>query len=155
MVKAVAGTKLELDNDPADYIEILAPATDAKASTGSQNDASVVAKLVWGQRSFLFTGDASIKEEQVLENEHADIRSDVLKVSHHGSKYSTDGTFLGDVMPADAVISVGRGNSYGHPNGEVLDLLKNYGITTERTDNNGDVTFETDGTNLQLKTAKQ
>jgi len=154
VVKAVEGTKLDLDNNPADYIEILSPLADAKATPGSQNDASVVAKLVWGRRSFLFTGDASIKEEEVLENEHADIRSDVLKVSHHGSKYSTDGTFLADVMPAAAVISVGRGNSYGHPNSEVLDLLKNYGITTERTDVNGDVTYETDGTDLQLKTNK-
>ena len=154
VVKADEGTKLELDNDPADYIEILAPPDDAQATPGSQNDASVIARLVWGQRSFLFTGDASIKEEQVLENEHADIRSDVLKVSHHGSKYSTDGAFLADVLPADAVISVGRGNLYGQPHVQVLDLLKNYGITTERTDLNGDVTVTTDGTTLKLKTTK-
>jgi len=154
VVKADEGTKLELDYNPADYIEILSPPSDAQAPPGSQNDASVVAKLVWGQRSFLFTGDASIKEEQVLENEHADIRSDVLKVSHHGSKYSTDDAFLADVMPAAAVISVGRGNSYGQPHVQVLDLLKNYGITTERTDLNGDVTFETDGINLFLKNDK-
>lgn len=149
VIKAASGTKIGLDNNPADYIEILSPPANTAAPKSSQNEVSVVARLVWGQRSFLFTGDASTKEETSLEGQ-ADIRSDVLKVSHHGSKYSTDAAFLASVMPAAAVISVGRGNTYGHPTPEVLELLKNYGITVDRTDLNGDVTFETDGTSLFL-----
>lgn len=154
IIKAVSGTILQLDNNPADYIEILAPPANTAPSGSSQNEVSVIAKLVWEQRSFLFTGDSSIKEERVLENNSEDISADVLKVSHHGSKYSTDNTFLADVLPSAAVISVGAGNSYGHPNEEILNLLEKYGITTKRTDVDGDITFITDGNNIFQRTQK-
>ncbi len=151
IIRAVSGTILPLDNNPADYIEILAPSAGATASVNSQNEVSVIAKLVWGQRSFLFTGDSSIKEERALKNNSSNLDADVLKIPHHGSKYSTDNTFLADVLPSAAVISVGAGNSYGHPNPEVLNLLEKYGIITKRTDTDGDITFLCDGLNIYFE----
>lgn len=153
-IKAVAGLKLNVGKNGASYIDILAPEGNAPASRGSQNEKSVVARLVFGERSFLFPGDASNKGKSFPGNIGGDIASDVLKVSHHGSKYSTDSDFLENVMPLAAVISAGKGNSYGHPNPAVLELLQNYGITITRTDNNGDITFQTNGADLKLKTSK-
>lgn len=100
------------------------------------NDTSIVAKLVYGDNSFLLTGDISSKIEKQLTN----IESDVLKVAHHGSNRSTCEEFLEAADPKMAVISVGE-NSYGQPAEEVLQILKNFDIDILITKEIGDIKF--------------
>lgn len=113
------------------------------------NDSSIVAKLIFGRRSFLFTGDISGKAESDLVQQLSDIDSDILKISHHGSKYSTVDEFIKAVSPETAVIQAGKDNSYGHPAREVLERLQKYGIDILRTDINGDIKIISDGENIQ------
>lgn len=86
----------------------------------TSNDTCVVLKLIYGNNSFLFTGDISSVAEKDLVSNKSNLQSDVLKVAHHGSKYSTSDLFLSVVKPETAVISVGAKNTYGHPTPEVL-----------------------------------
>jgi competence protein ComEC len=107
--------------------------------------------LTYGESSFLFTGDASSKVELELIRSASDLDVDVLKVGHHGSRFSTSEEFLQATTPDIAVISVGVRNSYGHPTQDVLQRLQNFGITTLRTDQLGDVELVTDGENINVK----
>lgn len=109
------------------------------------NDTSIVAKLVFREISFLFTGDITKRAEKGLM-----VDSDVLKVAHHGSKSSSGSDFLEAVSPEIAVISAGKDNRYGHPHQEVLETLERYGITVLRTDRNGDIKIISDGSNLKI-----
>ena len=112
----------------------------------SSNNNSIVLKVVHGENSLLFTGDAEKKEENDIINMEADIKSSVLKISHHGSAFSTSDEWLDTVEPAVAVISCGTDNEYGHPANELLERLKARDIQTFRTDLQGDITiFEKDG----------
>ena len=114
------------------------------------NDSSIVSRLIFNNNSFLFTGDISSKAEEKLVNEGINLQSDVLKISHHGSKYSTSNLFLENVNPEIAVISVGK-NSYGHPTAETLQRLENFGIKVLRTDTNSDIKIMSDGNTIQIK----
>jgi competence protein ComEC len=107
--------------------------------TENTNDTSVIVKLVFGENSFLFCGDASKSVEHKLIDKNIDISTETLKIAHHGSKNSTSEEFLKKVAPDLAIISVGLDNSYGHPNPEVLALLEKYGIKLLRTDISGDI----------------
>ena len=107
------------------------------------NDTSIVFKLIHGSSSFLLTGDVSSNLEDDLIKEF-DLKSDVLKIAHHGSKYSTTIDFLKEVAPDCAIISVGK-NSYGHPSTEVLENLENEKIKILRTDIDGKITFYSNG----------
>ena len=112
------------------------------------NDTSIVARLVFGQTSFLFTGDASKSIEKIVlgRTKHkASLKGDVLKVGHHGSKTSTAPEFVEAVAPEIAVISAGRDNKYGHPHQEVLNILEKYDIMILRTDRDGDIKIISDG----------
>lgn len=113
------------------------------------NDTSIILKLNYGENSFLFTGDASSKVEEKLLNK--DIKSDVLKVGHHGSNYSTSEVFLNKVNPKYAVISVGSNNIYSHPANTTIDKLKNKNVKLYRTDLDGTVIFASDGKNIKVK----
>jgi competence protein ComEC len=104
------------------------------------NDGSVVAKVVFGGNSFLLTGDFPIEKEEILVSSSENIQSQFLKISHHGSKYSTSDNFLEKVKPAEAVISVGK-NNYGHPSSEVIERLERNGVKIRRTDQSGDVIY--------------
>ena len=86
------------------------------------NDYSLVFKLVFGEKSMLFTGDISSNTENVLYN----VKSDILKVAHHGSKYSTSEIFLQKVKPSLALVEVGKDNGYGHPDSEVIKRLERF-----------------------------
>lgn len=118
---------------------------------GGLNDTSIVARLTFGETSFIFMGDATDKVEEALLGR--EVRSDVLKVGHHGSKYSTSRVFLEAVQPKYAAIQVGK-NRYSHPAYGALWRLKQAGVEVLRNDTDGDVVFESDGKSLQL-TAKQ
>ena len=131
-------------------IQILGPLHRAEDS----NDNSIVLKVSFGATSFLFTGDAERAEEQDLLNAGVNLQSTVLKVGHHGSDTSTSYPFLRAVAPQYAVISVGAGNSYGHPTEAVLSRLRDAGVTTFRTDMQGEITAVSDGQTINFSTAK-
>lgn len=114
------------------------------------NDTSIVMKLTYGNNSFLFTGDMTSKVEKKVLNKN--IQSDVLKVAHHGSNYSSTNNFLSLVNPKYAVISVGKNNSYNHPSKSTLNSLNNKNIKVYRTDINGTIIVNSDGNNLDFKT---
>lgn len=118
------------------------------------NSTSIVLKITYGNTSFLFTGDAESDEEEEILNSGADLKSTVLKVGHHGSRTSTSYPFLREVMPQYAVISVEKGNSYGHPNEDTLSKLSDAGVEVYRTDESGDIVMTSDGNSINIVTAK-
>ena len=107
-----------------------------------------------GEKSFLFTGDAEDVVEKKLLNSGVILKSDVLKVGHHGSNSSTTYTFLRAVMPQYGVICVGADNDYGHPTSAVLSRLRDADVTTYRTDKHGDVICVSDGKTLTFTPSK-
>lgn len=128
---------------------------------------SIVGRLSYGSTSFMLTGDAPVEVEKFIIERHenksfdrstrmdqTNLKSDVLKLGHHGSKTSTSAVFLNALSPNFAVISVGKDNRYGHPHKIVLDTLddykKSYQSTLEvfRTDLDGTVSFYSDGTHV-------
>lgn len=110
------------------------------------NDTSIILMIRYGQTSFLFTGDAEREAEQAVINSGMDLSATVLKVGHHGSDTSTSYLFLRNIAPKYAVISVGDGNSYGHPTEDTLSRLRDAEVTTFRTDLQGDIYCTSDGT---------
>jgi competence protein ComEC len=116
----------------------------------SANDTCVVSKLIFGENSFLFTGDISSVAEGEIVGSRENVLSDILKVAHHGSKYSTSDILLLAVKPKIAVISVGAKNTYGHPTPEVLQRLEKFGIKVLRTDKDGDIKFISNGDTISL-----
>lgn len=113
------------------------------------NNCSVVVKIVYGNRSFLFTGDIQKDAETVLVKYGDLLKADVLKVAHHGSRTSSTDEWLKLVQPEYAVISVGKNNKFNFPAPSVLNRLKQHGIKMVRTDENGAVIFRTDGYRLE------
>ena len=129
-------------------LDILFP--DRDMTGADTNDASIVARLSFGDESFLLTGDSPKKiEEYLVRLDALSLESDVLKAGHHGSRTSTGETFLAAVHPAFAVISSGKGNSYGHPHEEVLGILAHFGVRTMSTAKEGRITFKTDGKTIE------
>ncbi len=116
------------------------------------NDSSLVIKLRYGVRSFLFPGDIEARGEQLLAVKKEDITADVLKAPHHGSRTSSTADFLKVVAPKLAVISAGRGNYLGFPESESLRRYAGAGIKIYRTDRDGAVEVSTDGEDLLVRT---
>lgn len=119
-------------------------------SYAETNDTSLVLRVQYGSTRFLFTGDMEITAENDLLDSGADLRADVLKVGHHGSDTSTGYRFLYEVRPAYAVISVGKDNSYGHPNEVPLSRLEDCGAAIYRTDLLGTIIAVSDGQNITI-----
>ena len=139
-LEAKEGMKIKLDGGEMD---ILSPdGTEDKNNPKDTNITSVVARLVFGQSSFLFTGDLPIDGETALLASGQNISANVLKVGHHGSKYSSSEAFLEKVDPTDAVVSVGLHNRYGHPAPEVIDRLAADKFKIYRTDQEGDIIYD-------------
>ena len=131
--------------------EFLSP---AGSSYESLNNYSAVLKLIHQENAFLFTGDAELEAEEEMLASGANLSSAVLKVGHHGSNTSSSPAFLEAVKPEIAVISVGEGNSYGHPHAEVLARLQEAGIRIFRTDLHGTVVITSDGYEVDVVTEK-
>lgn len=129
-------------------LDILYPMDLSKQDSKNNNDSSIITRMVFGQTTFMFTGDANREAEQSVIANNQDIKSNVLKVSHHGSRSATSPAFLANVKPSIAVISVGANNSYGHPHQEVLSNLAEFGIKVIRTDQMGDIKIFSDGQNI-------
>jgi competence protein ComEC len=125
------------------HIEVLSPARDYQPGRAPSNDDSLVLHVAYGHTSVLLEGDAQARSEARMLGE--DLRADLLKVGHHGSKTSTIPPFLAAVHPKYAIISVGHRNPYGHPRIEVLDHLQEDQVRTFRTDALGATTFYLDG----------
>lgn len=136
---AVDGTTLEFLGPVKEY------------SKSDLNDWSAVLQLTHGANRFLFTGDSETPAEKDLLATNTLSTVDVLKVSHHGAKEASTPAFLNEINPTYAVISVGKGNRYGHPTSETLKRLKVIGATIIRTDQHGSIVFTSDGKNLSVK----
>jgi len=136
-------------------IDILFPPENLEGKeVKNTNNTSIIARLVVGGNSFLFTGDAYKSVEKKLLEKEIEIDSDVLKVGHHGSKTSSSEEFIKEVSPEIAVISAGKNNSYGHPHQETLETLEKYDINVLRTDLSGDIKLICDSQSLKLKLKK-
>ena len=111
------------------------------------NQYSAVLMLQYGQNKFLFMGDAgNVSEAEITAN----VKADVLKVGHHGSKTATGSEFLSKVSPKYAVIEVGKGNSYGHPTAQTLNRLQAIGAAIYRTDQCGTIIFTSDSNTITV-----
>lgn len=140
IITAKAGINLDLDENAK--LEFIAPNSSIYEDT---NDYSAVVKLTYGSNSFLFMGDAQKLSENEILKANYDLRSDVLKVSHHGSSTSSSKAFLDKVNPKTAIISCGKNNDYGHPHKETLTELKKRNLKLYRTDIDGTIILESDG----------
>jgi len=142
------GMHIILDDKKNIYIDILFP--DRDITNFESNDASIVGKLVYGENSFLFTGDASLYTENLIEwNESENtLHSDVLKLGHHGSRTSSSLLWLEKVNPKIAIISVDKNNKYGHPHQELLYRLSTLHIPFLTTYEKGNIIFKSDGVKL-------
>lgn len=133
--RVIAMEGLSLAFPEGGVLRVLYPHSDLPAATES-NEGSVVTRFSYGETDFLFAGDLP-KEDSFLPNAP---KTEILKLSHHGSKQSSSDRFLSMLGPAEAVISVGK-NSYGHPAPEVISRVSSAGASIRRTDMSGDITY--------------
>jgi len=115
------------------------------------NNYSVVLRLTYGRTHFLLTGDAEAAAEQNMQDAGSDLTADVLKAGHHGAANASSEAFLARVHPRYAAISCGRHNHFGHPAPATLARLAAHAIRTFRTDQNGAVTFVSDGKTIKAE----
>ena len=132
-------------------VDILGPAAEFEEN----NNQSVVCKVTFGSRRFLFVGDAEKEAEDALMTSGADLSADVIKLGHHGSRSSSQPAFLDRVQARYAVITCGAGNSYGHPHTETLETLREREMTVYRSDLCGSIVATTDGSSLSFSTEKE
>lgn len=132
---ASKGVKLSVKGVTANFVG------PVKTYSNDLNDWSAVLRVAYGNKSFLFTGDAETKSETDMINSKQTLKADVIKVGHHGAKTSTGKNFLNAVKPKYAVISVGKGNRYGHPT-----------VNVYRTDTQGTIVAKTNGKTITFNT---
>jgi competence protein ComEC len=138
-------------------LKVLSPPAAPKQSTDaaddtSMNEGSLVFRLVYRSFSMLFTADTGFPAEERMRADGADLGSTVLKVGHHGSRYSTSVGFLKRVAPQLALISAGRGNRFGLPSPATIGLLQRQGVRVFRTDLDGTVELVSDGVTWGVST---
>ncbi|HSJ65892.1 MAG TPA: DNA internalization-related competence protein ComEC/Rec2 [Gemmatimonadaceae bacterium] len=144
------GDSLEVDGV---HVIVLAPDSLWMSTTRDANEASVVALVRYGAVRLLLTGDAERGEEAwLVTNAGARLRADILKVGHHGSRTSSTPAFIDAVRPRLALVSVGNGNTYGHPHVETLRGIAARGATVLRTDREGTIVVRTDGRRIDVLT---
>ena len=134
-------------------VEIKCIHPDGKYISDNRNDYSTVLSLKYENFSALFTGDIPAEIEKSIINK-IDNNYTILKVAHHGSKYSSDMEFLKKVMPAYSVISVGEDNSYGHPGTETINKLKSLNSKILRTDLSGEIEIFSKENNMEIDVMK-
>ena len=126
--------------DKKTRMKVLFPDTNNEVSENKINNNSLVFKLYYKNLSILFTGDIEEEAESLLINLYREkLKSDILKVGHHGSKTSSTEDFIKYVKPKIALIGVGKNNNFGHPSDEVIKRLNAYGVIVYRTDNMGEI----------------
>lgn len=125
--------------------ELWASSEQDPATDDSSNDGSIVLFLRYGRLTTLLTGDLEENGELALLRNGLIVKTDVLKVGHHGSKTSTTVDLLRRLRPEISVISSGVNNSYNHPSPEVTSRLRMFGTNVYRTDKLGTIRFASDG----------
>ncbi|HEY3307374.1 MAG TPA: DNA internalization-related competence protein ComEC/Rec2 [Desulfuromonadaceae bacterium] len=157
MRQLAAGDKIKLGSGVS--ISVLSPqllpAPALKSRDDHQiglNDESLVFKLEYGNFSMLFTADAGLPAEDQMLNNRINLRSTILKVGHHGSRFSTSSKFLDQIQPKAALISSGFNNNFGLPSPATLKLLEKRGVATYRTDRDGTIEVVSDGKTWQIFT---
>ena len=143
-VKVLKSNNNSIDLGDNTIIEFFSPNLE---SYDNLNNYSPIIKISYGNNSFLFTGDAEKDIEEEVINKSFNLKSDVLKIGHHGSSTSTSKNFLDKINPKITVISVGNDNSYGHPTKETLEKIKD--TTIYRTDINGSIIITSNGKTLK------
>jgi len=134
----------ELSPDPGVRVYCLSPSV---LSDRNLNNRSVVLKILYGQASIVLPGDAESEAEERISNQFGTfLDSDVLKSGHHGSMTSSSASFLNGITPNFAIISVGKRNKFGHPSPEVVEDMNRRNIEVLRTDREGAIVLESDGT---------
>ena len=152
----MAGDKIDLSGGVS--LQVLSPRTamqshrEADVDDMGMNEDSLVFRLVYGSFSMLFMADAGFPGEDRMLADNVDIQSTVLKVGHHGSRYSTSEAFLERVAPSVAMISAGTGNSFGLPSSRTLTALSRQGIRSYRTDQDGTIELVSDGRSWHVTT---
>jgi competence protein ComEC len=143
---AVKGVSLPLTGMKAEFIG------PVNAEYDNLNNHSAILKLTCGETGFLFQGDAEEESERdiLMSDIRGKLKADVLKVGHHGSSSSTIPEYLETINPEYAVIMVGKGNDYGHPHKETMELLMSRGIDIFRTDEQGTIIVESDGKSIKF-----
>jgi beta-lactamase superfamily II metal-dependent hydrolase len=139
--------------DPNLTIEVLNPPSTQFSDDLNQN--SIALKVTFNNVSFLLMGDAGFEAENSILASGYDLKSDILKVGHHGSSSASSATFLAKVKPAISIIEVGAGNDYGHPTQKTLNALQQIGTKVYRTDLNGNITITTNGLTYSVSAQKQ
>ncbi len=143
--EAKAGIAVNFDEKVS--CNIIAP---CKNNYDDLNNWSAVVKLSYGNNKFIFTGDAESLSEKEIINSGVDLKADVLKVGHHGSKSSTSENFLKKVAPKYAVISAAKTNDYGHPHKETVNRLNKYNVETFETYNYGNIVAVSNGNEIKF-----
>lgn len=144
----VAQAGQTIDFDPTVEIEVLNPAS---TYSDDLNENSVVIRVTYGETSFLLMGDAGLESEEKIMETGYNVDSDILKVGHHGSMSATGDAFVSSVSPKVSIIEVGAGNSYSHPNSEIVKRLQKTS-TVYRTDLDGTTIVTTDGSTYSVTT---
>ena len=121
---------------------------------GRTNDSSIVTRIDYGNTAFIIAGDAEDWSEYMMLDSGFNLKADVLRIAHHGSRTACTKPFLEAVHPKYAVISVGAGNEYGHPHQDVLDRLADIGSKVLRTDELGTIVITSDGETINLNQAE-
>lgn len=142
------GTSFELGEGAR--IDVYSPIQE---SYDDLNDYSPIMKLTYGNKAFIFTGDAEkVAEEEVVKKYANELKADVIKFGHHGSSTSSTKEFIEAISPKYGIISCGLDNSYGHPHRETLKIIEKMGIEAYRTDKEGQITITSDGNNIEIET---
>ncbi len=136
-------------------IEVLSPEKNDSPQAVSDNNSSLVLRLTFGERSFLLTGDIEQETENELVQTPELLKTDVVKVAHHGSRTSSTENFVQAAQTKIAVISVGRQSPHGHPHAEVVERWRGFGAGIITTGERGTISISTDGKDLQIKSFLQ
>jgi competence protein ComEC len=144
MMFSYGGTRLYVLHPTERFLD-----NDSSNGYTDLNETSVVFKLLYGQTSILFTGDAEADAEKQIVDVYGDfVKSDIVKAGHHGSSTSSSEQFVSSVMPNDVVVSVAKFNKFRHPSKRVIQRFKTHGASVLRTDREGAIVFESDGRSL-------
>ncbi|MBP9921749.1 MAG: hypothetical protein KBF09_01160 [Clostridia bacterium] len=146
------GEKVSIEDNL--YFDIIWPFSDNMISDNSINNNSLVCKLNYKNYSMLFTGDIeAIAEKAILKKYSKNLnilKSDILKVAHHGSKTSSITEFIEKIKPKYAIIGVGEDNKFGHPSDNTIQNLEKANIRIYRTDKMGEIEIKTNGKEIKI-----
>lgn len=151
------GQTFDLDSDIK--LEVLSPSEplidDVRSGGSVLNANSVIVRLSYGDFAMIFAGDAESETESQLIRQGTNLRAQILKIGHHGSRYATSSHFLEAIAPQVAIISCGAENKYGHPSQQVLDRLREKNVQIYRTDIQGVITITSDGKDFYIHPTRQ